>query len=84
MWHVIASRRLVPSLPQVRLAVIDNDDVRALVFLCDRIDDHWIHADTKIEADTQIKFDVPPDIGVNDSSNEHFFRFYLRKLVLHA
>jgi hypothetical protein len=51
MWHFIASTRSVPADRQLHLAVLDEDGAHALVFPCCRIEDRWIHAETKAKVD---------------------------------
>jgi hypothetical protein len=51
MWHFIASFSSVPTERRVHLAVIDDDGVHAVVFPCCRIEDWWVHADTKTKVD---------------------------------
>jgi hypothetical protein len=50
-WHYIASISAVPPNQQVHLAVIDEDGCHPLVFPCYRIEDCWIHAETKAKVD---------------------------------
>jgi hypothetical protein len=51
MWHFIAIIDSVPADRRVHLAVIDKDGARPLDFPCYRIEDYWIHAETKVRID---------------------------------
>jgi hypothetical protein len=53
MWHFIGLIDSVPTERRVHLAVIDNDGVHPLEFPCCRIEDYWIHAETKVRIDVQ-------------------------------
>ena len=47
MWKFVGSVGSVPTGCAVRLAVLDKDGFHALAFACYRIEDYWIHAETK-------------------------------------
>jgi hypothetical protein len=49
MWHFIASMSEVPADKRVGLAVAEFDGLHKLVFPCYRVEDHWVHAESKIE-----------------------------------
>lgn len=51
MWHFIASISSVPIDRRLHLAVIDQDGCHALVFPCCRLEDCWIHAETKAKVE---------------------------------
>jgi hypothetical protein len=51
MWHFIAIIDSVLTNRRVHLAVIDKDGVHPLEFPCYRIEDSWIHAETKAKID---------------------------------
>jgi hypothetical protein len=46
MWHPITREANLPSDRDLRLAVIDRDEVHALVFPCRHRNDGWIDART--------------------------------------
>ena len=51
MWHFIVSISSVPADRQLHLAVIDQDGCHPLAFPCCRVEDRWIHAETKVKVD---------------------------------
>jgi hypothetical protein len=51
MWKFVGSVSSVPTGCAVRLAVLDKDGLHALAFACCRIEDYWVHAETKAKVD---------------------------------
>jgi hypothetical protein len=48
VWHFILSISQVPSDRPVSLAVVDVNGLHPLEFPCYRVENYWVHAETKV------------------------------------
>jgi hypothetical protein len=53
MWHFIVSVGKIPADKRIGLAVVDIDGLHELAFPCYRVEDHWVHAESKIKVDVR-------------------------------
>lgn len=53
MWQAIGSIRTIPTDRDLRLAVLKDDEVHALVFPCRRRGDGWVDAKSGRTVDVQ-------------------------------